>query len=95
MSSIHVDFYSIIGSIGAALILFGFYRITIGQWTGKSFWYELDNLVGAVLVGIYQLHHHANISVTINIVWAIVAINGLRPYAERRIVAVAKRRKKT
>ncbi len=76
--------YTFVGSIGAVLILLGFYRVTIGQWTGKTFWYELDNLVGAVLIGIYQVHHKAYVSVVINIVWAVVAIKGLSSYAVRR-----------
>jgi len=77
--------YDVIGVIGAVLILFGFYRISIGKWTGKSFWYELDNLFGAIFVGIYQFHHKAYISLIINIVWAAVALLGLSSYAERRL----------
>ena len=80
-----MDFYTFIGIIGAFLILLGFWRISIGKWNGKSFWYELDNLVGAILVGFYQLHHKAYVSMVINIVWAIVALRGLTPYAERRL----------
>lgn len=76
--------YTVIGLIGALLILLGFYRISIGRWTGKSFWYELDNLVGAVMAGIYQVHYRAYISVAINVVWAVVALRGLSSYAERR-----------
>jgi hypothetical protein len=79
--------YTIVGIIGAILILLGFYRVTIGQWTGKTFWYELDNLVGACLIGIYQVNHKAYVSVVINIVWAVVAIKGLSSYAERRFKA--------
>jgi uncharacterized membrane protein len=76
--------YTLIGIVGAALILLGFYRISIGKWTGKSFWYELDNLVGALLVMVYQLHHKAYVTTVVNIVWAIVAVRGLSSYRERR-----------
>lgn len=75
--------YNVIGVVGSLLILFGFYRTSIGKWTGKSFWYELDNLVGAVLVIIYQVHYHAYISVVLNIIWAIVAFRGLTSFAQR------------
>jgi hypothetical protein len=77
--------YDLIGIIGAALILFGFFRVSSGKWSGKSFWYELDNLFGAILVGIYQYHHMAYVSIVINIIWAIVALRGLSSYAERRL----------
>jgi hypothetical protein len=42
--------YKIIGLVGAVLILFGFYRTSIGRWNGKSLWYELDNFVGALFL---------------------------------------------
>ncbi len=76
--------YLIVGTIGAVLILFGFYRTSIGRWTGKSLWYELDNLVGAIMVAIYQVHYHAYISVGVNAVWAVVALRGLTSLRQRR-----------
>ena len=75
--------YDVIGVLGASMILFGFYRTSIGEWTNKSFWYELDNVVGAVLMIFYQLHHRAFISVILNVVWAVVAFRGLTSFAER------------
>lgn len=75
--------YSVIGTVGALLILIGFYRTSIGQWKTKSFWYELDNAVGAILLIIYQAHLGAYISVVLNAVWAFVAFKGLTSFAER------------
>ncbi len=79
--------YNIIGILGAFLILLGFYRTSIGQWGTHSFLYELDNLVGATLLVAYQLHHHAYITVVVNVIWAIIAFKGLASYAERRRIA--------
>lgn len=75
--------YNTIGVIGACLILLGFYRSSIGKWKNKSFWYELDNTVGALLLIIYQTHLRAYISVVVNIIWAVVAFRGLSSFAER------------
>ncbi|HUP26021.1 MAG TPA: hypothetical protein VM124_00040 [Candidatus Limnocylindrales bacterium] len=75
--------YSVLGTIGAILILLGFYRTSIGQWKNKSFWYELDNTIGALLLIIYQAHLRAYISVVVNAVWAVVAFRGLTSFAER------------
>jgi hypothetical protein len=77
--------FTVIGSVGAFLILFGFYRITVGKWTGKSFLYELDNFCGASLLAIYQVHNKVYIPVVINVVWAIVAVRGMSSYAERHL----------
>lgn len=75
--------YSIAGTIGAFLILFGFYRTSIGRWKNKSFWYELDNTIGALLLIVYQWHLKAYISVIVNTIWAIVAFRGLASFRER------------
>lgn len=75
--------FSILGFSGASLILLGFYRTSIGQWKTKSFWYELDNALGAILIVIYQVHLRAYITVVLNVVWAIVAFRGLSSFAER------------
>jgi hypothetical protein len=75
--------YEAFGIIGSLLILFGFYRISTNKWTGKSFWYELDNLIGALLVFIYQAHHHTYITATLNVIWVIVALRGITSYKQR------------
>ncbi len=76
--------FQITGGIGAILILTGFYRTSIGRWSSKSFWYELDNLIGALMLLIYQAHLHAYVSMVINVVWAIVAFRGISSYGQRR-----------
>ncbi|GAC1392413.1 MAG: hypothetical protein NVSMB46_08250 [Candidatus Saccharimonadales bacterium] len=86
--------YNVVGVIGAILILFGFYRTSIGRWTSKNFWYELDNLLGAVLLIIYQMHFRAYISVIVNTIWAIVAFRGITSFAERYNKQSKKRGKK-
>lgn len=72
------------GLAGASCVLFGFYRTSIGKWTGKSFWYELDNLVGASLLIIYQLSIGAYVTLVLNIIWVVVAFAGITSIAQRR-----------
>lgn len=79
----HLRLIDLVGALGASLVLFGFYRTSIGRWKNKSFWYELDNFAGALLLVFYQVHTQAYISVVVNIIWAIVAFRGLTPFAER------------
>jgi multisubunit Na+/H+ antiporter MnhF subunit len=76
--------YKIAGILGALLVLFGFYRISIGKWTGRSMFYEFDNLMGAGLIAIYQYHYKVYITMVVNIIWAIVAFRGIVSYQERR-----------
>lgn len=75
--------YTAIGAVGASLILFGFYRTSIGRWTNKNLYYELDNIIGPLLLIIYSAHFEAYISIVVNTIWMIVAFRGLMPFAER------------
>lgn len=76
------------------LVLFSFYRTSIGKWTGKSMWYELDNLFGALLMGVYAFSKGAYVNIVLNIVWGAVALRGVTTLAERRMSRkLAKQRK--
>jgi hypothetical protein len=75
--SMNTLFFCGLGVIGAALLLFGFYRISSGKWTNKSFWYELDNVLGATFLLIYQLRYGAYVSAVLNAVWAGIALIGI------------------
>jgi hypothetical protein len=81
--SLPINFYDVVGVVGASLILFGFFRISVGRWTNKSFWYELDNIIGPICMIIYQLHNGAYIGIVLNTVWIIVAFRGLTSFAQR------------
>lgn len=78
------NIYDYIGIIGASLILFSFYRTSIGKWTGKSLWFELDNLLGSTGMMIYALSKGAYVSIILNMVWAFVALRGLTSLGDRR-----------
>lgn len=75
---------NILGVLGAVLILFGFYRTSIGKWTNKTWWYEMDNLAGAAMIIVYAFNVGAYVSVVVNVVWAVVAFIGVTSIAQRR-----------
>ncbi|HSX29399.1 MAG TPA: hypothetical protein VLE73_02465 [Candidatus Saccharimonadales bacterium] len=66
-----------LGVLGAMLLLFGFYRVSSGKWTNKSFLYELDNVCGALLLLAYQVRYGAYVSAVLNAVWAGIAFIGI------------------
>ncbi len=78
-----IDPYNFIGAIGALLIVFGVYRTSIGKWSRHSLWYELDTLVGASCIIVYQINKKAYITMIVNVVWVIVALKGVTSIAER------------
>lgn len=75
----------ILGITGGVLALFAFYRTSIGKWTNKSLWYELDNFAGAVCLGLYAFNKGAYISIVLNFIWATVALVGVTSLTERRV----------
>lgn len=75
---------TVFGIAGAFCILLGFYRTSIGKWTGRSLWYELDNLLGASLLIVYQLSIGAYVTLVLNVVWVVVAFVGITSIAQRR-----------
>ncbi len=84
MMFIGLDKFELLGALGASMILFGFYRTSIGRWTNKSIWYELDNLFGAGFLTVYNLSRHAQITVVLDVIWVIVAFRGITSIAERQ-----------
>ncbi len=87
--------YDIVGYTGAFLILFGFYRTSIGKWTNKSLLYELDNFVGAACLLVYNIHNATYVGVLVNIVWLGVAVRGMSSFADRYSKNAIKKYKKT
>lgn len=79
------SFIDLLGYVGGAVLLFAFWRTSIGKWTGTSLWYELDNLIAGVLLSIYTFSKGATVNVILNIVWGVVAFRGVTSYAERRM----------
>ncbi|HTH72419.1 MAG TPA: hypothetical protein VL737_03620 [Candidatus Pristimantibacillus sp.] len=75
--------FNALGIAGSILLLFGFYRVNSGRWTNKTLWYEFDNVIGAALIILYQIHYHAYVSVVVNTVWAGVAVLGLSVFFKR------------
>lgn len=81
--SAEVIFFNGLGILGSIVLLFAFYRVNSGRWNNRSLWYELDNVIGAALIIVYQVYYHAFVSVVVNIVWGGVAIMGLAVFFKR------------
>ena len=94
MKILGVYYMEFVGIIGASMILFGFYRTSIGRWSGRSYWYEWDNLIGSLLLVAYAFYKESYVTIVLNMVWVITALRGLSSISERKKLSVAKRSKK-
>ena len=79
-----IDPIDVLGIAGVVLILFGFYRTSVGEWSNHSLVHELDNLAGVTMLGIHEYVSGAYIPLILNIVYAIVAFKGITSFTERR-----------
>lgn len=83
-----------VGILGATCYLLAFGEVTVGKWNGKSFWYETSNLMGAILLGFYSYHKLAYTNLVLDIVWASVALYGIRHIVIRHAHRKKARRKR-
>ena len=77
MSDLLVVIANPIGLLGVVLVLIAYFFLSTGRWIADSLYYQIYNLVGAVLV-LYSLYFHWNLSsVVIEIAWITISFIGL------------------
>ncbi len=69
---------TIIGSFGAAALLWAFFVVTTRKREPNEVAVILSNLVGSVLLIVNTYHFHAWPPLVVNSVWAVIAIGALR-----------------
>lgn len=80
------DIYTIIGLAGMVLIMISLWRTSSGRWHHSYVWYELDTIIGASLIIIYQIHVKAYVTLPINVFLVFICFRGLSSFAERYAV---------
>jgi len=64
----------LIGILGGTMFLTGFVLVSSGRWNGRSFWYEIVNFLGSILLLYYSIKKLAYTNIVLNLVWGIVAM---------------------
>jgi hypothetical protein len=74
-----------VGNIGVAILISTFYLNVAGKLSSQGFWYNFNNLLVAMLLGI-NLYFKPNISsIIIEVFWSGISIYGLvRWYKSRQ-----------
>ena len=68
---------TLIGVIGALLILVCFVGNELNKLDKHSVWYDAGNIIGSILLLIYAYLLHSWPFLVLNIVWALVALRDL------------------
>lgn len=85
----------LIGVSGAILFLLGFFQVATNKWSGKSFYYEACNLLGAILLGVYAFQKDAYMNIILNLAWGTVALYVIWHAGMRHQTRKQKKSKKT
>ena len=80
------------GLTGALLILVGFYEVTAGNWDGRSFRFEICNLLGAAIMFYYAFEKLAYMNLVLNTVWVGVALLGIVHTVQRHKLRRARKK---
>lgn len=76
--SIHdITFFDIIGTVGANLIVFAYFKTRLGSWGSNDIKADLTNLLGAILLTISLLVNMNFGSLYIEIFWIGIALYGI------------------
>ena len=84
----------LIGILGGIFFLIAFTEAAAGRWNGKSFYYELFNLLGAVFLLYYAFSKDAYTNIVLNLIWGVVALYGINNIIERHKVRKVNRKKR-
>jgi len=79
---------SIVGMVGAAMILLAYMLLQMGKMTTEGLWYTVVNLVGSLMI-LFSLFFDFNLpALFIEVVWISVSVVALvRLFMKRRAVA--------
>jgi hypothetical protein len=69
-----MDTPTIIGSLGATLILIAFILNQLNKWKKTDLSYDLVNLLGSILLIVFSVMINAWPFIILNSVWAIVSL---------------------
>ena len=74
---ISLQFYDVVGTIGAALFTICYFLIQTGKITTDNIWYSILNMIGAILL-LFSLYYEFNLpSVFIESFWLLISLYGI------------------
>jgi hypothetical protein len=74
----------VLGWAGAVALLSAYWLVSTRRTDGASLWYQLLNLLGAVLVLANSLYYGAYPSVAVNAVWILIGLYAIALASSRR-----------
>jgi len=85
-----LDSYTIIGFIGALILIVGFLMNQLGRWKTTDFEYDFINFIGAAVLSVYAWQIGSYPFLILFIIWALFSIkdvigDGLKNFKKSRV----------
>lgn len=74
----------VIGWIGSVAVVAAYLLVSYQKIESDSFFYQMLNLIGSICLIINTFYNHAFPSMTVNVIWAFIAIAVLIKSIKRR-----------
>lgn len=88
-----LDSYTVIGFIGALVLMVGFLLNQIGRWETSHFEYDFINLIGAALLAVYSWQIGSYPFLILFLVWTGFSLKDVVGDGIRNILRGARRKK--
>ena len=69
-----MDPTTLMGTIGALIVINAFIQNQIGKWKAENFYYDLSNFVGSTILFVYALFIRSYPFIVLNLVWASISL---------------------
>lgn len=67
----------IIGWIGSIMLIAAYFMNSMGKISAQSFWYQLLNVIGSILLVINTIYYGAYPSSAVNFIWVFIGAHYL------------------
>lgn len=67
----------IIGWIGSIMLIAAYFMNSMGKISAQSFWYQLLNVIGSVLLVVNTIYYGAYPSSAVNFIWVFIGLHYL------------------
>ena len=73
----HIAWYDLVGSTGVVMVLFAYFLLQTGRWSGLSLSYSVVNLLGSIFITVSLMYTFNLSSFIIEIAWISISLYGI------------------
>lgn len=75
---------SVCGWVGAILVLYAYFTVSLGKSDGNSVKFQSANIIGALLLVIYTYDNQAYASMVVNMIWVFIGFFSINSIGKKK-----------